>query len=141
MLANKFLRSSQDAEHIVLLHVPGSTSVVAKETLLPFFDMCKYEAQIAAFVFGVGVLSSMARTSKSQHGQLAQKWERLVRVRNRFRNGLPWLKLHLSDDGKTPMPATTKSFQNNAEILSVLLQTTGLQKQPVKYLRKQAGFE
>ena len=69
---------------------------------------------------------------------LASKWERLERVRARFRQGQPWLKLQMSADALRYLLATTKSFQQNAEILSCILQSTGLESQKLGPLTKQA---
>ena len=72
---------------------------------------------------------------------LATKWERLVRVRARFRQGLPWLKFAKSAENDYDLPATTKSFQYNAEVLSCLLQTSRLAAVKLGPLTKQAGCE
>ena len=71
--------------------------------------------------------------------KLASKWERLPRVRQRFRKCVPWLRLHLDVDGKTAIPCCTISFKANADIVSCMLQTTGLQKQTVGELKTQAS--
>ena len=70
---------------------------------------------------------------------LAAKWERLPRVRQRFRQCVPWLRLHLDADGTTALPKSTVSFKQNADILSCMLQTSGLQKQSVGELRTEAS--
>jgi hypothetical protein len=70
---------------------------------------------------------------------LSSKWERLPRVRQRFRRSADWLKLALAVDGKSKIVACTKSMKANADILSCMLQTHGLERQGVPYLKKEAG--
>ena len=70
---------------------------------------------------------------------LAKKWETVARVRNRFRNGQDWLKLKIGGDGTTRVAACATSFRQNAEIVSCMLQTSGLEKQGLPALTKQVG--
>ena len=74
----------------------------------------------------------MART-------LASKRENVARVRNRFRSGQDWLKMKIGGDGKTKVAACAASFRLNAEIVSCVLQTSGLQKLGLKALTAQVG--
>ncbi|CAE7518808.1 unnamed protein product [Symbiodinium necroappetens] len=70
---------------------------------------------------------------------LAKKWETVACVRNRFRNGQDWLKLKIGGDGTTRVAACATSFRQNAEIVSCMLQTSGLEKQGLPALTKQVA--
>ncbi|CAE7469940.1 unnamed protein product, partial [Symbiodinium microadriaticum] len=80
----------------------------------------------------------MAKSKKKKHELpgFAQQWEKISRVRTRFRKQQGWLRWDHDDEGEKVI-ASTKSLQYNAEIISAILLVNGLQKFTVKTLRKE----
>ena len=68
---------------------------------------------------------------------LAQKWERIARVRSRVRRGNSWLKFAKGAKGNDVVQCTA-SLGCNFEVLATALETCGLKLQSVKALEKEA---
>ena len=69
---------------------------------------------------------------------LASRWERIARVRSRFRRGVSWLK-YAKGAKNDDIVQCTPSLSCNYEILATALETCGLKLQSVKALEKEAG--
>ena len=69
---------------------------------------------------------------------LAHKWERIGRVRSRFRRGSSWLKFAKGHKGHNVVQCTA-SLGCNFEVLATALETCGLQLQSVKAMEKEVG--
>ena len=69
---------------------------------------------------------------------LAQKWERLARIRSRFRRGAGWLKFARGVKGDDIVQCTP-TLSCNFEVLATALETCGLKLQSVKALEKEVG--
>ena len=69
---------------------------------------------------------------------LAHRWERIGRVRSRFRRNSPWLKFAKGQKGHDVVQCTA-SLACNFEVLATALETCGLQLQSVKALEKEVG--
>ena len=67
---------------------------------------------------------------------LAQKWERIARIRSRFRRGADWLKFAKGVKGDDIVQCTP-SLSCNFEVLATALETCGLRLQSVKALEKE----
>ena len=70
---------------------------------------------------------------------LSAKWEKIDRVRSRFRRGAGWLKFAKGDEGDDIVQCTP-SLSCNFEVLSVALETCGLKLQSTKALKREAGW-
>lgn len=69
---------------------------------------------------------------------LAPKWERISRVRSRFRKCKPWLRFPQDDDGDDIIQST-KSLAFNHEVLRVVFEVLGLKCATIKSLKREAG--
>eukprot|EP00435_Cladocopium_sp_Y103_P064273 s858_g26.t1 len=67
---------------------------------------------------------------------LAPKWERIARVRSRFRRGATWLKFAKGQEGQDVVQCTA-SLACNFEVLATALETCGLKLQSVKAMEKE----
>ena len=67
---------------------------------------------------------------------LASSWERIERVRRRFRKSQPWLRFPEDADGE-PVPISTKSLAYNVEVLSTYFSHVGLRTDKVMTLTKE----
>ena len=67
---------------------------------------------------------------------LASHWEKIGRVRARFRKGKPWLRFP-KDDDESEIMLSTKSLGYNHEVLATYFTTLGLKVASVKYLEKE----
>ena len=94
------------------------------------------------FVSVAGIFSrvwSMAlKRAKKFTPLLAHKWERIGRVRSRFRRGSSWLKFAKGHKGHNVVQCTA-SLGCNFEVLATALETCGLQLQSVKAMEKEVG--
>lgn len=71
--------------------------------------------------------------------KLAPRWERIGRVRGRFRRNQPWLKLAKGPENHEIVQCTP-SIGANYEILASVLEIHGLKLQKVDYLAKEEGI-
>ena len=70
---------------------------------------------------------------------LAPKWEKISRIRRRFRHGNPWLRFPKGAEGDD-IVRSTDSISSNYEVLLVMFQCHGLKLQGVHSLKREAGF-
>ena len=67
---------------------------------------------------------------------LAPLWERIGRVRDRFRKGKPWLRFP-QDEDDAEIVLSTKSLGYNHEVLSALFTTIGLKVASIKFMQRE----
>ena len=83
--------------------------------------------------------SSNPRKKREKRCILAPRWERIARVRNRFRKGNPWLRFPEDDQGD-PIVLCTKSVGLNHEVLTTYLTTFGLKTMRIDSLEREADL-
>ena len=76
-----------------------------------------------------------AKKACKKPSTLALKWEKIQRIRSRFRRGQPWLKFAKRDEGEDIVQCT-KSVAYNFETLMAVIQTLGLALVPIKFAEK-----
>ena len=83
----------------------------------------------------------MGRSPRGRRRQfiLAPRWERIARVRNRFRKGNPWLRFPSDEDGE-PIVLCTKSLGLNHEVLTTYFTSFGLKTMKIKPLEREADM-
>ena len=83
----------------------------------------------------------MGRSPRGKRRQfiLAPRWERIARVRNRFRKGNPWLRFPTDEEGE-PIVLCTKSLGLNHEVLTVYLTNIGMKTMNIKPLEREADM-
>lgn len=91
--------------------------------------------------FGSGVCLVMGRSPRGRRRQfiLAPRWERIARVRNRFRKGNTWLRFPSDEDGE-PIVLCTKSLGLNHEVLTTYFTSFGLKSMNIKPLQREADM-
>lgn len=82
----------------------------------------------------------MGRSPRGRRRQfiLAPRWERIARVRNRFRKGNPWLRFPSDEDGE-PIVLCTKSLGLNHEVLTTYFTSFGLKSMNIKPLQREVN--
>lgn len=81
------------------------------------------------------VRSGKGKTDPKPSNLVALKWEKISRVRARFKRNQPWLKFARTDDD-ADIVCCTKSLAYNHEVLMVVLQTYGITLLPIKLAEK-----